>query len=301
VTVLVASITSLICVGVFVILAKRFGWGKSIRKAGPESHLVKEGTPTMGGIAFLVAAVGVWLFLPKSADGYALVLLTVAAGIIGWYDDVLSLQRKKKVALGEDASTGLLARYRLLGQGLVAFAFAIYATRTGHMLFNLTFLDILSFTLIIMGAINAVNFSDGLDGLAGGMMVIMLLPFASLSFVLPMMGALLGFLWYNSKPARVFMGGVGSESLGAMLAGVAILSGWVWYLPLIALVPVLEVLSVMIQVSYFKATGGKRFFKTAPIHHHFELSGWSEFQIVMRFWLVTAVCVATAWALRGSL
>lgn len=300
-TVLVASLTSLICVGIFIMLAKRFGWGKPIRKAGPESHLAKEGTPTMGGIAFLIAAVSVWLFLPKSADGYALVLLTLAAGIIGWYDDILSLQRKRNVALGEDASTGLLARYRLLGQGLVAFAFAVYATRTGHTLFNLTFLDILSFTLIIMGAINAVNFSDGLDGLAGGMMVIMLLPFASLSFVLPMMGALLGFLWYNSKPARVFMGGVGSESLGAMLAGVAILSGWVWYLPLIALVPVIEVLSVMIQVIYFRATGGKRFFKTAPIHHHFELSGWSEFQVVMRFWLVTAVCVATAWALRGSL
>jgi phospho-N-acetylmuramoyl-pentapeptide-transferase len=301
VTVLVASITSLFCVGVFVILAKQFGWGKSIRKAGPESHLAKEGTPTMGGIAFLIAAVSVWLFLPKSTDGYALVLLTIAAALIGWYDDILSLQRKKKVALGEDASTGLLARYRLLGQGLVAFAFAIYATQTGHALFNLTFLDILSFTLIIMGAINAINFSDGLDGLAGGMMVIMLLPFTSVPFVLPMIGALLGFLWYNSKPARVFMGGVGSESLGAMLAGVAILSNWVWYLPLIALVPVLEVLSVAIQVTYFRATGGKRFFKTAPIHHHFELSGWSEFQIVMRFWLVTAVCVATAWALRGSI
>jgi phospho-N-acetylmuramoyl-pentapeptide-transferase len=297
--VLTASLVSLVCVGIFIILAKQFGWGKPIRKAGPESHLAKEGTPTMGGIAFLSAAIGVWLFLPKSADGYALIFLTVAAGAIGWYDDILSLQRKRKAALGEDASTGLLARYRLLGQVIIAFAFSIYATRTGHTLFNLTFLDILFYTLIIMGAINAVNFSDGLDGLAAGMMVIMLLPFTSLPFVLPMMGALLGFLWYNSKPARVFMGGVGSESLGAMLAGVAILSNWVWYLPLIALVPVLEVLSVMIQVGYFRMTGGKRFFKTAPIHHHFELSGWSEFQVVMRFWLVTAVCVALAWNLRG--
>jgi phospho-N-acetylmuramoyl-pentapeptide-transferase len=299
-TVLMASLVSLICVGIFVQLANRFGWGKSIRKAGPASHLAKEGTPTMGGIAFLIAAVSVWLFLPKSADGYALVLLTISAGVIGWYDDILSLQRKKKVALGEDASTGLLARYRLLGQGIVAFAFAVYATRAGHTLFNLTFLDIILYTLIIMGAINAINFSDGLDGLAGGMMVIMLLPFTSVPFVLPMMGALLGFLWYNSKPARVFMGGVGSESLGAMLAGVAILSNWVWYLPLIAFIPVLEVLSVMIQVSYFRATGGKRIFKSSPVHHHFELSGWSEIQVVMRFWLVTAVCVAVAWTLRGA-
>ncbi len=300
-TVLTASLVSLLCVGIFVMLAKQFGWGKPIRKAGPESHLAKEGTPTMGGIAFLVAAVVVWFFLPKSADGYALVLLTVAAAVIGWYDDILSLQRKKKVALGEDASTGLLARYRLLGQAIVAFTFSIYASRTGHTLFNLTFLDILFYTLIIMGAINAINFSDGLDGLASGMMVIMLLPFTSFPFVLPIVGALLGFLWYNSKPARVIMGGVGSESLGAMLAGVAILSNWVWYLPLIALVPVIEVLSVIIQVSYFRATGGKRFFKMSPLHHHFELSGWSEFQIVMRFWLVTAVCVAVAWSLRGAL
>ncbi|MGL4608893.1 MAG: phospho-N-acetylmuramoyl-pentapeptide-transferase [Trueperaceae bacterium] len=298
--VLITSFVSLLCVGIFLQLANHYGWGKPIRKAGPQSHLVKEGTPTMGGLAFLVAALSVWLFLPKTNDGYALVLLTLTAGLIGWWDDILSLQRKKKVALGEDASTGLLARYRLLGQGIVAFAFAIYATRTGHTLFNLTFLDLLVFALVIMGAINAVNFSDGLDGLAGGMMVIMLLPFTSLPFVLPMMGALLGFLWYNSKPARVFMGGVGSESLGAMLAGVAILSDWVWYLPLIALIPVLEVLSVMIQVIYFRATGGKRFFKTAPIHHHFELSSWSEEQIVTRFWLVTAVCVATAWALKGG-
>jgi phospho-N-acetylmuramoyl-pentapeptide-transferase len=300
VIVLFASVTSLICVGIFVQLAGRFGWGKTIRKAGPESHLAKEGTPTMGGIAFLIAAVAVWLFLPKTSDGYALVLLTVAAGLLGWYDDILSLQRKKKMAMGEDASTGLLARYRLLGQAIVAFTFATYAVRTGHTLFNLTFLDIIFFTLIIMGAINAINFSDGLDGLAGGMMVIMLLPFTSLPFVLPIMGALLGFLWYNSKPARVFMGGVGSESLGALLAGVAILSNWVWYLPLIALIPVLEVLSVMIQVSYFRATGGKRFFKMSPLHHHFELSGWSEIQVVMRFWLVTAVCVAVAWTLRGA-
>jgi phospho-N-acetylmuramoyl-pentapeptide-transferase len=299
VTVLAASTVSLFCVGVFVILAKQFGWGKSIRKAGPESHLAKEGTPTMGGLAFLIAAVTVWLFLPKTTDGYALVLLTLASGAIGWYDDILSLQRKNKVALGEDASTGLLARYRLLGQALVAFAFSIYAAQTGHTLFNLTFLDIIFYTLVIMATINAVNFSDGLDGLAGGMMVIMLLPFTSVPFVLPMIGALLGFLWYNSKPARVFMGGVGSESLGAMLAGVAILSGWVWYLPIIAFVPVLEVLSVILQVSYFKATGGKRIFKSSPIHHHFELSGWSEFQVVMRFWLVTAVCVAVAWSLRG--
>lgn len=296
-----SALLSLFCVGIFVQLAKRFGWGKSIRKAGPKSHFIKEGTPTMGGIAFLLATAFIYLTQVKSPDGWALVLLMLSAGLLGWYDDVLSLRRKQKAALNEDASTGLLARYRLLGQAIIAFIFSIYAVRSGHALFSINSLDILLYTLIIMGSINAVNFTDGLDGLAAGTMVIILLLFLSMPLAQPLMGALLGFLWYNSKPARVFMGGVGSESLGAVLAGMAILSGWTWYLPLIALIPVLEVLSVIIQVSYFRATGGKRFFRISPLHHHFEESGWSEEQVVFRFWIVSAICVSIAWHLHRQL
>ena len=293
---------SLVFVGLFVRLARRFGWGKSVRKDGPQTHLAKEGTPTMGGLGFLLAALSVWLVVgPRSADAWALVLLTLSAGALGWLDDILSLQRKRRLAEGEDASTGLLARYRLLGQGAVAAAFAVYAAQRGAELFGLPILDTLGFTFIIMGSVNAVNFSDGLDGLAAGMTAIMLLPFLGLPFVPVLVGSLLGFLWFNGKPARVFMGGVGSEALGAALAGAAILAGWVWYLPLIALMPVLMVLSVMLQVSYFRLSGGKRLFKMSPLHHHFELSGWSEVQIVTRFWLVTALCVALAWGLRGGL
>lgn len=299
-TTLLSALVSLLLVGVFVQLARRWDLGKSVRRDGPKSHLAKEGTPTMGGGAFLLAAVLVWLLTDKTTDGLSLILLTLAAGLIGLYDDLLALRRKRQAAAGEDASTGLLARYRLVGQGIVALLFSVYAVQQGRALFGPDLLDVLGFTFIIMGSINAVNFSDGLDGLAAGMVAIMLLPFLVLPFVGALVGALLGFLWYNGKPARVIMGGVGSEALGAALAGTAILAGWVWYLPLLALVPVLEVLSVMIQVVYFRATGGKRFFKMSPLHHHFELSGWSEGQVVMRFWLVTAACVALAWGLKGG-
>ena len=300
-SILLSAALSLLFVGVFVQLAKRFGWGKSVRKEGPRSHLAKEGTPTMGGAAFLAAALLTWLVVGvKTPDGWALVFLTLAAALLGWYDDVLSLRRKRQAAEGEDASTGLLARYRLLGQGVVALGFALYAVVTGHPLFGIAWLDVLGFTFIIVGSINAVNFSDGLDGLAAGLSALILLPFLTLPFTAPLTGSLLGFLWYNGKPARVFMGGVGSEALGAAVAGAAILAGWVWYLPLLALVPVLEVLSVFMQVGYFRLSGGKRLFKMSPLHHHFELSGWTETQVVTRFWLVTAACVATAWGLRGG-
>jgi phospho-N-acetylmuramoyl-pentapeptide-transferase len=296
-----SAILSLILVGSFIQLAKRIDLGKSIRKAGPQSHLAKEGTPTMGGIAFILATLIIFLFQTKTPNDWALISLFLASGLLGWLDDFLSQRRKRQTAKDQDASTGLLARYRLIGQALVAFSFSIYAVRSGQVLFGIDSLDVLAYTLVIMGSINAVNFTDGLDGLAAGCMVIMLLTFSFIPLALTLIGALLGFLWYNAKPARVFMGGVGSEALGAVLAGFAILSGWTWYLPLIALIPVLEVVSVMIQVSYFRMTGGKRFFRMSPLHHHFEESGWSEEQVVSRFYLVTAVCVAIAWSLHGGL
>lgn len=301
-TLLISALLSFAAVAGFINLANQYGWGKSVRKDGPQSHLVKEGTPTMGGSAFILIALLVWaVFGDITYDALAVALLTLGSSLLGWFDDILSLRRKRKVAEGEDASTGLLARYRLLGQGAIALAFSFYVVYAGYAVFNIPYLDIIVFTLIIMGAINALNMSDGLDGLAAGMMTIMLLPFLAHPFALPLLGALLGFLWHNAKPASVFMGGVGSEPLGAALAAIAITSGWVLYLPLLALVPVAVVLSVILQVSYFKVTGGKRLFKMAPLHHHFELSGWSEIQIVFRFYLTTAFCVAAAVALRGFL
>lgn len=296
-----AAFTSLLLTGVFVQLAKRLGWGKSVRRDGPGEHLAKEGTPTMGGVAFLLAAALAWIAAGvRGPEDIALLVLVLASAALGLLDDASALARKRSESLGEDESTGMLARWRLILQGGVALGFAVYAVDSGHALFGPQLLDIVAFAFIIVGSINALNFSDGLDGLAAGMACIMLLLFTGSPLALALLGALLGFLWYNAKPARVFMGGAGSEALGAAIAGLAILSDVTWYLPLIALVPVLEVLSVIIQVTYFRASGGKRIFRMSPLHHHFELSGWSEVQVVFRFWLVTAVCVALSYALLGG-
>lgn len=335
--VVIAALLSLVAVGTLIQLAPRYGWRKSIRPEGPQSHLVKAGTATLGGAAFLLASVVTWLLFGRpGVDSLAVVLLTLAIALLGLYDDMLALRRADAEAAREaqakdklpteettsstpapstspapppeattsatvDVTTGLLARYRLLVQTLAALAFAIYAVRNDQVLFGSPLLDTLGFTFIIVGSINALNLSDGVDGLAAGMTAIILLPFIGVSFVGALIGSLLGYLWFNAYPARVFMGGVGSEALGAAIAGTVILAGWVWWLPLIALMPVLVVLSVMLQVSYFRLTGGKRILKKSPLHHHFEESGWSEAQVTTRFWLVTAVCVALAWGLKGGL
>ena len=337
--ILVSALVSLLFVGTFIQLAPRYGWGKEIRPEGPD-HQAKAGTPTMGGAAFLLAALLTWLFFGSpGVDSLAVALLTLAVAGLGLLDDLTALRKKRLVTSsatsepsskplskppsvtvtqadtepGEadeteaqpkmtlDLTTGVLARYRLLVQALAALPFAIYAVRNGQELFGSGLIDTLGFVFIIVGTINALNFSDGLDGLAGGIAAIILLPFIGVSFVGALVGALLGFLWFNIFPARVFMGGVGSEALGAAVAGTAILAGWGWWLPLLALVPMLEVISVMIQVPYFRLTGGKRFFKMTPLHHHFEKSGWPETQVTLRFWLVTAVCVGLAWGLKGGL
>ncbi len=302
-TTVVAAAISLVLTGVFVQLAQRLGWGKAIRAQGPESHLAKAGTPTMAGVAFLLAAGIAWLLFAgdELKPELALVLLTLGSGLLGLYDDSLSLTRKRSRALGlEEQSTGLMARYRLLGQGALALAFGWWAARGGAVLFGIGWLDVLAFAFVIVGSINAFNFTDGIDSLAAGVTAVVLLFFLASPFAAALLGALLGFLWYNSQPARTFMGGVGSEALGAAVAGLAILQGSVWYLPLVAAIPVLEVLSVVAQVAYFKATGGKRLLRMSPLHHHFELGGWSGPRIATRFQLVTALCVALAFAIRQA-
>ena len=316
-TVLVlAALTSLFLTGLFIQLARRFGWGKPVRAGGPVSHLAKAGTPTMGGAAFLLAALLMWALLGRheGSVGLALVLLTLAAAALGLLDDLTSLRRKRLIAerqAGEargepadnqvEASTGVLARYRLLGQTAIALGFAYWAVQHGAAGFGVAWLDLLLFAFVIVGSINAFNFTDGLDGLAAGVTAIVLLFFLASPFAAALLGGLLGFFWYNAHPARLIMGGVGSEALGAAVAGLAILSGEIFLLPLVALIPVLEVLSVIVQVAYFRATGGRRLLRMSPLHHHFELSGWSETRVVQRFWLVTAICVAAAAALSGGL
>jgi len=301
VTVLLAALAGLVLTGAFIQLAERCGWGKAVRSDGPGSHLAKAGTPTMGGAAIVLAAVTVGLLRsPDPTAELPLAALIVLSGALGLYDDVLSLRRKAVEASGLEPTTGLLARYRLLGQAVVALAFALYAVRAGASMFGVPALDVFALAFVVVGSVNALNFSDGLDGLAAGLMCIMLLLFTGSPLAAALLGALLGFLWYNGHPARVFMGGVGSEALGAALAGLAIVHDWVWYLPLIAIVPVLEVLSVVVQVLYFRATGGKRLLRMSPLHHHFELSGLSETRVVMRFWLVTAATTVLTAVLVGA-
>jgi len=295
-TTVVTALVSLLFTGIFIKLGTRYGWGKRIREEGPQEHLAKAGTPTMGGIAFLLAAAIAWFVFGETREGTAIVMLMLAAGLLGLVDDLIALRRMP----GADETTGLLARWRILFQVAIGAAFALDAFNAGHVLTGTMLLDVFLYTFVIVGSINALNMTDGLDGLAAGVMVIMLLAFLGQSLAPILIGALLGFLWYNGKPARVFMGGVGSEALGAGLAGFAILSGTVWFLPLLALIPVAITLSVIAQVSYFKLTGGKRLLKMTPLHHHFELSGMSEEQITMRFWLVTAAaCALTVWLIRG--
>lgn len=306
--------------GGFLALARTRGWGKSVRRDGPEGHLVKEGTPTMAGAAFLGAgllvgivtwALGAWTptSLPgrtagPPADlvgsaGFALLALILASAALGLWDDLTSLDRKRRAATGEDASTGVLARWRILAQTGVATAFALWAVLAGRELFGVPWLDVIGLTFIVVGTVNAVNFADGLDGLAAGLVAVPLLAFWGDPLAVILIGTLLAFLWFNAHPARLFMGGVGSEALGAALAGMAIVHGDVWRIPLLALLPLLEVLSVIAQVGWFRATGGQRLFKMSPLHHHFELSGWPETRVVARFWIVAALATVLAIASRS--
>ena len=302
--VLVAVAVGLLFTGTFIQLARAYGWGKAVRDTGPQSHLSKAGTPTMGGVAFLLATFAVVLIVGGvRVEIVALVALTAAAAAVGLYDDVVSLGRKRKllqgVEDGVDAATGLLARYRILAHFVIGLGFAWWAVAAGYRVSPSPWLDVGLYALAVAGSINAFNFADGLDGLAAGITAIILIFFLGSPFAAALLGALLAFLWYNGHPARVFMGGVGSEGLGAAVAGLAILDGTVLLLPLVAIMPVIAVLSVILQVAYFRSTGGKRLFRMAPIHHHFELAGLSEHQITLRFWLVTAIGVVAASSLSG--
>jgi phospho-N-acetylmuramoyl-pentapeptide-transferase len=295
---LTAAVLSMLLTAVWLRLAPRFGVGKAVREDGPQGHLTKAGTPTMGGLAFILSATVLALLAVPTATTFALVLLTLAAAAFGLWDDAAALVRKRNAAAGGDVTTGLLARFRLLGQGLIGLAFASWAVAAGHSLLGPAWLDVAAFTFVIVGSANAFNMTDGLDGLAAGVTVIALMFFLASPLAAALMGALLGFLWFNAHPAKVFMGGVGAEALGMAVAGLAIVQQQVWLLPLVAIVPVSEVVSVMAQVTYFRATGGKRLLKMSPLHHHFELSGWPETRVVLRFWLVSAVALLAAVVIR---
>jgi phospho-N-acetylmuramoyl-pentapeptide-transferase len=294
--------------GPFIRILRIFGVGEQIRIEGPERHFSKLGTPTMGGILFIVPILlitGVLNLVSIVSDlnilGNSILLplitMVLYAGIGAW-DDWLSIRSKKH--------GGLRARWKFLLQLLVAFGAAMvlkFGLEPRELILpsfgepielGLWYIPIAMF--VIVSSTNAVNLTDGLDGLAG---MITATAFAGISaiamlqgqvflvrFGFTVVGAVFAFLWYNAYPAELFMGDTGSLALGGTLGVVALMTGQWILLPVIAIIPASETLSVILQVIYFKITKGRRLFRMAPLHNHFELLGWSETQIVQRFWLV---------------
>ena len=288
---------------VIIPVLRRLKMGQTERKEGVQSHLKKAGTPTMGGLMILIAAAAASVFfIPAFPKVGPVLFLTLAFGVIGFIDDYLKVVLRR--------SDGLIAWQKLLLQFVVTLVFYFYMVRlsgvdltlrlpfTGGRMADIGFLAIPLLFFVVLGTVNGTNFTDGLDGLASSVTVVVAAFFAVSSMLLkggiePMAaalgGALAGFLVYNAYPAKVFMGDTGSLALGGFVAGSAYMLHMPLYILIIGLIYLIEVLSVMMQVSYFKMTHGKRIFKMAPIHHHFELCGWSETKIVTVFTVVTGL------------
>lgn len=304
---LISFIISVIITKVEIPVLKRKA-GQNIREDGPQSHLSKAGTPSMGGIAIIIAAslttIGAAVMGKIDGLGCAIILLVfVGFGLIGFFDDYLKVIKKNNLGLRAYQKFGL--------QTILSVILAVYLANytEGSTSVYIPFADIyvnfgiwyIPFVVfVVLAMTNAVNLTDGLDGLASGVTAFISLFFAVAGFTYgivtgayfcsAMCGACLGFLVFNRNPAKVFMGDTGSLALGGGLAAAAILMKLELLLPIVGLLYVIEALSVMLQVGYFKISGGKRIFKMAPIHHHFEKCGFSEVQVVAGFWIFAVLC-----------
>ena len=295
---IMAIIITMICGPLIIPLLSKLKFGQSIREEGPKSHYAKSGTPTMGGIIILVALVVPAIFFAgTSIEVWLALFVTFGHGIIGFLDDFIKVVLKR--------SLGLKAKQKLLGQIIMAIALAYIAINymgrgtdlwvpiIGHTI-DLGALYYVLIFFVLVGTTNAVNLTDGLDGLAAGTTTVAALAYAVICiyfgkvelaiFCMAVAGATLGFLRFNAHPAKVFMGDTGSLALGGALAAVAVMTKTEALLVIVGGVFVIEALSVIIQVASFKTTG-KRVFLMSPIHHHFELSGWNETKVVTVFWL----------------
>mgnify|MGYP004677942779 FL=1 len=304
---LISFIISVIITKVEIPVLKRKA-GQNIREDGPQSHLSKAGTPSMGGIAIIIAAslttIGAAVMGKIDGLGCAIILLVfVGFGLIGFFDDYLKVIKKNNLGLRAYQKFGL--------QTILSVILAVYLANytEGSTSVYIPFADIyvnfgiwyIPFVVfVVLAMTNAVNLTDGLDGLASGVTAFISLFFAVAGFTYgivtgayfcsAMCGACLGFLVFNRNPAKVFMGDTGSLALGGGLAAAAILMKLELLLPIVGLLYVIEALSVVLQVGYFKISGGKRIFKMAPIHHHFEKCGFSEVQVVAGFWIFAGLC-----------
>ncbi len=282
---------------------RRLNFGQNIRELGPKRHYQKAGTPTMGGIIILIAAVvATLLFVQLNAKVILALFVMLGYGILGLLDDFINIITNK--------NEGLNPKQKLLGQIVIATILAFVVLMRLNLGTEIlvpylnTTLDLGIFfipfvVLVVVGTSNAVNLTDGLDGLASGVTIIVMITYTYILFqsqslglavfAAAIAGACLGFAWFNSHPAQVFMGDTGSLALGGALSAIAVLTQTELFLLIIGGVYVMEAISVMMQVSYFKVTGGRRIFKMTPIHHHFEQSGWQESKIVVRFWIIAVI------------
>ena len=309
--VLISFAISVVLGPIIIPFLRKLKMGQTERTEGVQSHLKKAGTPTMGGVIFLIATAVTALFYVGDYPKIIPVLfLTLGFGIIGFLDDYLKVVLRR--------SDGLLPKQKMLGQIIVTTIFLAYilivdkSFLTMRIPFSDQYFDCKWITvplvyLAVIGTVNGVNFTDGLDGLATSVTLIVAVFFTVVSIgtqsgiepvTCAVIGGLMGFLLYNVYPASVFMGDTGSLALGGFVASAAHMLQMPIFIIIVGFIYLVEVLSVMIQVTYFKKTGGKRFFKMAPIHHHFELCGWSETRVVAVFSIVTAIlCLVALLAL----
>ena len=303
--------------GIFVLPAlKRLKASQTEREEGPASHKSKSGTPTMGGIIFLISFLIVGIFFSfRYRMIIPIVISTFLFGIIGFIDDYIKVVMKRNLGLRawqkmamQIVASGILLYYvynftALKFDMLVPFS-ALFSADAEDMYVNFGLLTVPFLFVVIIGTVNGSNFTDGLDGLLSSVTLVICIFLAAVSIkqsvqITPaagaMAGALAGFLIYNWHPAKVFMGDTGSLALGGFVAASMLMLKMPILLVFVAFIYFAEVVSVIIQVLYFKATGGKRFFRMAPIHHHFELGGWNEVQVVRAFTITTLILCAVAY------
>jgi len=278
--------------------------GQQVRADGPQGHLVKQGTPTMGGVLILLVVVATFFIDGRFTRSSVLVLgVMVACGLLGFVDDWSKVSHER--------SLGLRPRAKLIWQGVISVTFGMLVVLSTTLHFGtvavvIPWLYLALVAIMVMGMSNAVNLTDGLDGLAAGTVTIVTLAYAAIAYrqnMLPngliaaaIAGACVGFLWYNSYPADIFMGDTGSLGLGAAIAALAVVTKTELLLLVIGGVYVAETLSVILQVASFKMTG-KRIFLMAPLHHHFEMKGWSETKVMVRFWIITGILAGMGFAM----
>jgi phospho-N-acetylmuramoyl-pentapeptide-transferase len=316
----VALLISILVGPRFIAYLRRKEYGQHIREEGPEHHVSKQGTPTMGGLLILLAAsIGFLAFSRYTVPALAVLFVTLGCGAIGFLDDVIKLTHKRSLVLNGRWKLLLLGAITV-GVGIAArhqhLPTEVYIPAIGTLQLSWAWYGLLF--LVIAGAANGVNLTDGVDGLAAGTGIIALFTFAAMNVIAwirsgrpghrfetkldlaivaaALIGAAIGFLWYNAWPAEVFMGDTGSMAIGGGLAAFAIFTQTIFLLLLIGGIFVISALSVIIQVFSFKYFG-RRVFLMAPIQHHFEMKAWSETKIMVRFWIVTGILCAIGFAL----